>query len=240
MTRTVSIISALSRSTLPFVDEAYESIQKLIVPEGVNMQWYIQHDGDSEPISREWFADERIYYEHNGRHLGAAGTRNQALLRTDGDFILSLDSDDLLLESALVDLLKGFEHEGVMWSAGGWHELYEDGTVKPWRSPLFEGVREAGWVSEEILRLGTTPFSMNPVLYRRDAVVQVGGWPGFAEWEDTILLVAISGRHAGWATDKQVGLYRRHQDSFSKSEAFQQTKPKMYAYIKAVGALRSL
>lgn len=237
--RTVSIISALSKSTLPFVDEAYESIKLLTVPEGFTLKWYIQHDGDSEQIQKTWFDDERVSYEYNGRHLGAAGTRNQALLRTDSEFVISLDSDDLFKENALVDLLKGFETEGVAWAAGAWHELHPDGTVQPWRSPLFEGVREVGWVYEEIMRLDKTPFSMNPILYKRQALVAAGGWPAFPEWEDTILLTVVSGRHKGWATDKLVGLYRRHENSYSKSEIFQKSKPTMYRYIKEVGRSQS-
>lgn len=237
---TVSIISALSQSTLPFIDEAHDSIKSLILPKGFDTKWYIQHDGDSEPIQRGWFNDSNVFYEHNGRHLGAAGTRNQALLRTDSEFVISLDSDDLFQKDALTELLRGFENNGVMWSAGAWHELHADGSIQPWRSPLFEGVREVGWIYEEIMRLDKTPFSMNPILYKREALVQAGGWPGFPEWEDTILLTVVSGHHRGWATDKLVGLYRRHENSYSKSEIFQSSKPKMYRYIKEIGKLQTL
>ena len=235
---TIAIISALPKSTVPFIDEAYKSIQNLIIPDGYSLSWYIQHDGDSPRISKDYFEEPNCYYEHNGRHLGAAGTRNQALLRTKSDFIISLDSDDLFKENALLDLTRGFTDDDIAWSAGAWYELHPDGSEQKWRSPLYEGVRELGWIYDEIVRLGRTPFCMNPILYRRDVVVECGGWPGFPEWEDTILLTMVSGRHKGWATDKQVGLYRRHENSLSKSSTFQESKPRMYEYIKNVGSVQ--
>ncbi|MCB9819738.1 glycosyltransferase family 2 protein [Candidatus Nomurabacteria bacterium] len=231
----ISIISALSKSTLPFVDETYETVKKLYLPHDVEIEWCLQQDGDSDPINRSWLTDDIVSYQHNGRHLGAAGTRNQALLRSNSEYLISLDSDDLFKENALMDLLRGFDDEQVAWSAGAWHELCDDGSVKYWRSPLFEGVCEVGWLHTEINRLGTTPFAMNPIMYKRVAIMEVGGWPAFYEWEDTILLSAISGRHKGWMTDKLVGLYRKHEASHSKSKFFQDSKPVMYEYIKEVG-----
>lgn len=214
------------------------SISELMIPDGWHVEWFIQHDGDSEPIEKKWFRNANVHYEHNGRHLGAAGTRNQALLRTSSEFVLSYDPDDLFKPQMLVTLSQGFENEDVVWSAGSWYELHEDESVTEWRHPMYEGVRDVGWIYDEIMRMDKTPFSMNPTLYKRSAVVQAGGWPGFPEWEDTILLTIISGRHKGWATDKLVGLYRRHPDSISSSQRFQDSKPTMYTYIKEVGKLQ--
>lgn len=143
------------------------------------MEWFIQQDGDSDPISYDWLKSEEIHYEHNERHLGAAGTRNQALLRTSSDFVWAYDSDDLLKPDALLTLSEGFNNNEVVWAAGSWYELHEDGSINEWRHPMYEGVREVGWIYDEIMRLHKTPFSMNPTLYKRTAVIEAGGWPGF-------------------------------------------------------------
>lgn len=235
---TVSVITAVSESTLAYLDEAWSTVQNLKLPAGWKLEWCVQHDGDSLEILRDWFGDSRVSYEYNGRWLRTAATRNMALMRAVGEYILPFDADDLLMPDAIVALARGFRSSEVAWSAGAWDKLHDDGSIVAFRHPSFEGVLDVGWVYNAIMERGTMPFVMNSVLYRRSAVVQAGGWPGFAEWEDSILLTAISGRYKGWTTGELIGLYRIHAGSTTTSNFFKDSKPKMYTYLKEVGVLQ--
>lgn len=238
---TISTISALSKSTLPHVEEAFQSIAALELPSGWLHEWHIQHDGDSDPVHFDWMDAEWIHYQYNGRHLGLAGTRNQALMRTNGEYIFSFDSDDVLRPNAFTTLIRGYEqYPDIVWAAGKWLELQDDGTTNEWRHPEYEGVREVGWIADEIQRLGQTPFNMNPLLFKRDAIVQAGGWGGPADWEDSVLLAKLSGQFRGWATDEEIGLYRRHAQSLSKQDRFRKAKPQVYAFLREVADLQGV
>jgi glycosyltransferase involved in cell wall biosynthesis len=236
----VSIITAVSNSSLPYLDEAWESVQRLRLPRGWHFEWCLQQDGDGPEVYRDWFSDARVSYGYNGRWLMAGMTRNMALMRASGEYIFSYDADDLLCAEALRILIRRFtEHSEIVWCAGRWDELFIDGTtrVRP-VDANFEGKRNRGWVSSYIEKVGKTPFPMSPTMYRTRAVFQVGGWPGYAEYEDTILLVSISRRHPGWVTNELIGLYRRHPTQTTKTDWFQDKDrtDKIYAFIKRLGS----
>ncbi|MBI2010631.1 MAG: glycosyltransferase [Candidatus Colwellbacteria bacterium] len=233
----LSVITPVSSSSILYLDECRQSIRGLWLPPNWQLEWLIQLDGGNTSLERDWFKDQGVFFEANGKQLGAGGTRHLALRRARGGFILPLDADDLLVPDALISLSRGFEaDENIVWCAGRWDELYGDGLTKTWRHPEYEGIRPQHWVYKEIERTGQTPFAMNSVLYRTEAVLQAGGWPDI-DWQDTILLVIVNSRWPGWATDKLVGYYRRHPGQASKSNWFQDPtrKSKMYEYIKRIG-----
>jgi glycosyltransferase involved in cell wall biosynthesis len=171
--------------------------------------------------------------------LGASGTRNQILTRAKGEFIFPLDADDVLQPQAIKILAEGFtKADDIGWSVGRWDELYdEDQTVKEWRHVDTEAVRDKKWIAEDIKRTGQTPFAMSPVLYRTDAIMELGGWPGFPEWEDSLLLISVNRRWRGWTTPKLTGYYRRHLNQTTKDPRFKESKPVMYPYLIHVGTL---
>lgn len=239
----LSLITPVSNSSLPYLDEAWKSVQNLRLPEGWQVQWCLQQDGDGPAVSRDWFLDARVSYAYNGRWLWAGMTRNLALMRASGEYILPYDADDLLEPAAAAILLQRFkEHPEIAWCAGRWDELLSDGSLRV--RPVdanFEGLRSRGWVSSYIDQVGKTPFPMSPTMYKTSVVLQLGGWPAYPEYEDTILLVSVNRVWPGWVTHELVGLYRRHATQTTKTAWFQDTDrtENMYAYIKRLGSVKA-
>lgn len=217
----VSVITAVGDSALDFVDETWQSLTALALPAGYELQWCVQRDDpDEELATRTWAADERVSLGFSHRRGGASAARNQALLRARGDLVWSVDADDLVLPDALTTLAAPFEDPTCGWSGGAWLELPLDEARRGRFVPQVTGPVPVAWLGTMIQSTGTTPLSMNPLLYRRRAVISAGMWPAFHEWEDTLLAVGVSARWTGWVTDQVVGRYRRHPGQTTKTERF--------------------
>jgi glycosyltransferase involved in cell wall biosynthesis len=217
----------------------WESLLAMDLPSGWTFEWCVQSDcADADLTTFPWASDPRVSLGRLHRRSGAAAARNGALLRAKGDFILSVDADDLVEPDILTTLAPPFADPGVGWVAAGWLEL----PVTPERRnrfiPANPGSKEPGWLGREITRLGTTPFQMNSILYRRQALIATGGWPAFSEWEDTLLAVEVSSRWSGYVDERVVGRYRRHPGQTINGERFkdQNIRTAMIEYICEVAA----
>jgi|GEM_PF-2097297 len=235
---TVSIITACSPASVPFIDELHTSLLNLDMPNGWSWQWCVQDDADGALAGRPWADDPRISLGFNDQRRGAAGARNQALLRATGELVWPVDADDLVEASGFAVLLRALESlPGAAGAAGAWYELPFDEARRMRFVPGSTGAKDAGWLRAEIERLGTTPFAMNSVLFRREAVLAVGGWPAYPEWEDTILAVTVANHHPGVVTDEPVGRYRRHPAQTVAQPRFRdpELRARMLAFVTSCG-----
>src|ERR1700749_3029845 len=98
----VSVLTASFNAEPKHLIEAYRSLAD--ENGDVDWEWLIQVDGCTGEIPAEVTRDPRVQVARNGRHLGAAATRNMALTRAASPLVQNLDSDDCLLTGTLAAL----------------------------------------------------------------------------------------------------------------------------------------
>jgi hypothetical protein len=72
----ISVITAVHKPVAEYLREAANSVAAQRLPEGWELEWLVQEDGDT-PTARELAVG--ALYEANGAGLGTATTRNLAL-----------------------------------------------------------------------------------------------------------------------------------------------------------------
>ena len=147
-------------------------------------EWVLQIDGEGEqPL--EFFEDARVRAQNNGVLLGAATTRNRALMRLRGEMVFNHEEGDFLRPGALATLAETLAGTGeaafVVGRArrqSGAHPHLE-GTVEP--GALFDA-----WVADDLTVLPVYP---NAILWRRNILLAAGGWPARTDSAENVALL---------------------------------------------------
>jgi glycosyltransferase involved in cell wall biosynthesis len=164
---------------------------------------------------------EKIHYIYQ-KNRGLSGARNTGFLASHGDYVLFLDSDDLIHPDKLalhVALLEAEPNFGLVYSA--WQQINEDGTqvlgeVRPSRQ---------GQLLKELLRRSFFFFASAAVL-RRACLERVGLFDESLRWgEDADMWLRLA--RAGYAfgyLDQPLLQYRIHAKSMTANVNPQQVQ----------------
>jgi glycosyltransferase involved in cell wall biosynthesis len=128
----------------------------------------------------------------NQENKGPGAARNAVLHRAQGDYLVFLDADDLLLPDKLkvqVEYLDKFPQIGVVYSSGYYSTLLPDGTTT---MHLFTDAgylrKDLGHPEESIKILAIqNAFPIHAAMVRRDSVLKINGFderiPALADWD---------------------------------------------------------
>jgi glycosyltransferase involved in cell wall biosynthesis len=238
----VSILTAAYGPGAQYLPETAESVYAQVLPDGWELEWLVQEDGDNPSLDPLF--EDRPYarYAANGKKLGINATRNLALSRATGELVQNLDHDDVLLPGAVATLVHRFESEPIHWAIGAADDLMPDDTRKSWDSALPFGIVPAGaantWAEEHG---GNWPVHCAGLMMRTTLVHALGGWAGIPVDDDIVLFSAISEIASGWNEQAVTWLYRQHSGQTHRSESWQHlhhTGRQMA--LQRVAALRTL
>lgn len=211
----LSIITATHNKRWKFYDEAAKSVFSQILPEGWELEWLIQVDGNGDAVHKTIenlnAKHDRILLEQNFAQLGPGGTRNLALARARGELIRVFDSDDILLPGTLAKQIEIFKNQDVHWSTYQPIEFAEDGTKTPDPARIGPGLLEPGIFSKVMKQLGRCPVHCAGLMARTQTVRAFGGWLGLPVGEDVPLITAISELYHGYVMEDFGWYYRRHE-----------------------------
>lgn len=210
----ISVLTAVHQSSVVYLPETLASIAEQKLPAGWELEWVLQEDGPPSSVADLVSDHEWVRYSANGEQLGIAGTRNLALNRVRGSLIQVLDSDDLLLPSALATLISHFDDPSIHWALGQADDLLPDGSRKSF--PPYEGLPfgrvPAGAVNDWALESGGSwPVHCAGLMLRSTSVRIMGGWGGVPTNDDLVMLAAISGAADGYFDESTTWLYRQHE-----------------------------
>ena len=216
--RRISVITAAYGPLAGYFAETIRSVTQQELPEGWELEWLVQEDGDSPALESVVAGVSGVRYSANMAHVGIAATRNLALARATGDVVQVLDHDDLFLPGAFVALLSRFDDPGVHWVVGQADDLLPDGTRRTYESALPFGRVEAGAVNSWAeAHDGNWPVHCAGLLMRTNLVRVFGGWGGTPVDDDIVMFSALSECVDGFNDPATTWLYRIHERQTHKS-----------------------
>jgi glycosyltransferase involved in cell wall biosynthesis len=197
-----------------FIVEAVESAlqQKHIQP---GAEVIVIDDGSDDETSRllaPYGSRIRYVFQENA---GQGAARNHGMQLARGEFVLFLDSDDVLLPGALGGMLARFEGcPGLGAVQGNWRVVNEAGETlseaEPWhKSPRLD---LETWVM-------SSPLFIGGMLCRRSWVERTGGFnTKLAQVEDVefVLQMSLLGCEFAWLR-RPVVLYRQHAANITRN-----------------------
>jgi glycosyltransferase involved in cell wall biosynthesis len=231
----VSIITAHQPKRNSFLRYCYKSILK----QEIDFEWLIEIDGPMYQLDEEIAADPRVKIEATGINIGQAAARNLALARSAGEFVFSLDDDDVLIPKALFKLSVALGSSDLGAAIGNVYKL-EKGQLKPWHS--------RGVVSNDLYRVdqnipiqaaiknkdkfGTHCLAACAFFWKTDTLLHLGGWTAIKGSEDTYLVAKYNFDQEILHPNVDTLIYRIHNDQESIDEDILALREKNWPLIK--------
>jgi glycosyltransferase involved in cell wall biosynthesis len=207
----VSVITAAHAPTVHYLREAYESLDRQILPPEWTWQWVVQEDGQTGRVAAGLPHDPRIS-AGAGRPGGPGVARTMALARATGSLVKVLDADDQLLPGALArDITVLTRYADVGWTTSKALDLLPDGSTRAWEQDDPPEGRLGGeslfqyWLDHDH-RPQVMPAT---VCIRRELLLSIGGWMALPASEDTGMLLAASVISSGYFIAESGLLYRK-------------------------------
>lgn len=241
-TRLISVLTAVHVGRTEWLRETAESLNRQVLPSPFSFEWIVQEDGESGndlgPIVGSVRSGE-VSCQSNRGSAGTATTRNLALSRAQGDYVISLDGDDMLFPSALLSLALELNRQtSCSWVAGRTFYLRQDGTLDPFPERMKPGKIAPGRFADDWLVHRRPSVCSGAVMYRREAVLEAGGWIATRGSEDTGMLLAISDKCDGYFMESHTLMYRKWAGSVTASAEWRQQHVEDQAFIEQILAAR--
>jgi glycosyltransferase involved in cell wall biosynthesis len=231
---TIPTISVITPHRLGLTRSSYlmEVKESLLRQEGVSIDWLICVDGGTqERIEQEMPSSLQVgtsqlsinILHTHGRSSGASAARNYALTHAKGDYVSSVDDDDILPADVFANRLELLEtHPDLHW-AGGWLQDMDGQKNGVWYPPATARVYAAGEIFEQ-WEAPNSEFPMNTagLLMKKQSLQAVGGWQGLPTAEDFGLVMGLTGSYPGVIVDEVIYLYRKHGEQTMQSPGFQE------------------
>lgn len=220
MTSLVSIITPVYPPLADYIGDTHRSVLEQDMPPDWDWEWIVQEDGQTGALSTLLPPEPRIK-PLTGRRGGAAVARIQALARSDGTLIKSLDADDMLTPGALArDIAVLASNPNIGWVASRVLDLLPDGSTAGFEHDPPEGRIIRG----SVLRHWTTHdyrAQVHPatLCVRRELILSVGGWTALPASSDTGLLMALDAVSDGYFIAEPGLLYRKWEGQVTNQPA---------------------
>jgi glycosyltransferase involved in cell wall biosynthesis len=161
---------------------------------------------------------------------GLAAARNTGLEASTGAFVTFLDADDVLYPDAVARGLASLDgRDDCAFAAGMWRTRAESGELEPAHRRVPEGS-----AYEEMLR-GNFIVMHGAVLYRREALVAIGGFRAeLPSCEDYDVYLRLLRRWDVALHEGTVAEYRRHDHNMTRS-----ARRMLRGYVPALRAQRA-
>lgn len=235
----IGVVTAVGRPEYDLLHAAGASLRQLsdlvasrmpVASGRAVLEWVLCCDGDArvDPAAvREALEllDLPVRVTTNGDRTGPGPSRNRALALIRAPYLLTLDSDDVVIPDGMLALLRALEADSqAAWAAGRCHHVSADrellwvGPPDPW--PPGRVAPGEFWRYKR--ERGGLPFLCPATLAHTAAARACGGWPAGprVRAEDTALWAVLTSRWHGVWVAEHVYDYRRHTASVTHMPGF--------------------
>lgn len=203
-----------------------ETIESVLAQTYQNWEMLIQDDcstDDSIKIAEEYAKrDSRIKIQRNSRNSGAAVTRNNAIRRSQGEYLAFLDSDDIWLPMKLERQLEFMKKYNCDFSFTRYEHISEEG------KSLGEQARVIRHLSYTKMMMHCWPGCLT-VLYKQDAGNKIYAQDVKKNNDHALFLQVLRHCNNAMGIDECMALYRIRKGSISRNK-FKMIDP----YIKVL------
>lgn len=231
----ISIITAHQPKRNNFLSDCYNSILK----QAVDFEWLIEIDGPDYQLDEEISSDPRVKIEATGINIGQAAARNLALARSAGEFVFSLDDDDVLIPKALLKLSEQLSKSNLGAAIGNVYKL-EKGQLKPWHSrgvvsnelyPVDQNIPTQAAIKNKD-KFGTHCLASCAFFWKTETLLNLGGWTAIKGSEDTYLVAKYNFDQEILHPNVDTLIYRIHNDQESIDEDILTLRKRNWPLIK--------
>jgi hypothetical protein len=209
-----------------YASELPGCVESLLAQRGVEVRVLIVDDAspDETPTvaARLMEADERVEYRRHLRNSGLIATANEGLeWAVDGDYVVLISADDLLVPGALARAVEVMEREPGVGMVYGHAPYFEAEKPQPRRGRRWRGTKV--WSGAEWIRLrchaGHNCISSPEVVVRASTQATVGGYdPECTHASDLNMWLRIAAvADIAYVQGTAQALYRVHADSMLRS-----------------------
>ena len=192
-----------------------ETIESVLAQDYQNWEMLIQDDCSSDKsyqIALEYAKqDSRIKVERNESNSGAAVTRNNAIRRSQGEYLAFLDSDDLWLPNKLSKQLKFMMDNDCDFSFTKYEHMDEDG------KSLLEQAQVTKKLNYTKLMMHCWPGCLT-VMYRQVVANKIYAGDVKKNNDHALFLRVMRQCKNGMGLDECLALYRIRKGSISRNK----------------------
>lgn len=223
----ISVITAIGPDPQPFVEEASESVRLLVDQAktiGRSVEWLVALDAGATHLSLG--ATETIILRGPS---GIAATRNAALSKVRGEWVVPLDADDKLNGDGVLSAIEIACRNGWSW-VGANRRLIDGARTPHWFT------EESRYQAGELATNWRSPFVFHPnsVLVRSDLILRVGGWPAVRVNEDLGMVLLVSEIADGGRTPQVITQYRKWPGQQVAREGYARDKVTSFNVIERI------
>jgi len=210
-----------------------ETLECIIKQTYTNFELLLVDDGskDSSPEICDEFAgkDDRVRVFHNP-NMGPSEARSFGIAHATGEFIAFIDSDDLVDEDYLEQLITPYENNEIDLTLCGFDRFYNDDTTNQRRyllgkddTCILESVKELALLFT-VPKTSLSGVSIWAKLYRRSIIVEHNiKFPEGISYEEDCCFNLLYYRHVRKAATIKKNLYHYRQALNSLSKVYKET-----------------
>ena len=214
----ISVITPFHKQDTTYLKEAYQSLKC----QSVNWQWVLVPNNEGLSADLSEFKDKRIKIVPFNEITNSIGKiKNFAFKQGDGEWLVELDSDDILAPNALEELSK-VKEDFAYSNTADFKPDYESPKYNPAYGWKYREVEFKGHTLNEAISWKPTPASISLIFYapnhfrawRKDFYNKIGGHnKDFEIADDHELLIRTYLQGTMKHIDKCLYFYRIHGDN---------------------------
>ena len=180
---------------------------------------------------------DKIVILQNKENLGIEKTLNKGIRKSKGKYIVRMDSDDISYPNRLEIQIKFLEEHPEYSFIGGRADFFNE-------NGIFRESKFAGEVKKQDFLLGT-PFIHPTMVFKKEILEKVGGYPISNRTEDYLLQMQLYSKgYRGYIISEKVLKYRQNNKTIKrfsveqrinevkvKIKGFKMLKIKWYQYV---------
>lgn len=202
----------------PYLRDAVDSV---LAQTWSDFELLLVDDASTDGAIEALPADARIRVLHNETNAGQAPSLNRGLDEARGEYVARLDADDVMLSQRLERQVAVLDTEPVVALVGTWLDVVDE-SGRTWSTVRGHVDDYAGFVSA--ILADRIPFGHPSLMYRRDAVLALGGYDASlapSEDKDLYRRLALQ-RHDARVVAEPLVRYRRHRSQLSQAQMARQ------------------